>query len=150
VLKCKPFKVWWYEKRAAWCTVINSIMLYKFLKKPLEDFKQYVEHCRSCASAFLRAFFDCDGSSSKGEVKTSNTDLSLLDYVASLLERFFEIKARGPRPTGLPPGSKTVIKGHLYNVNKQSYYLRLARKDNLKFAQVVGYTIRRKHAGIAI
>jgi intein-encoded DNA endonuclease-like protein len=53
ILGCKSFNVWWYEKRKAWNTTVNSIMLYHFLGNSLDRFKQYIEHCDSCVSAFL-------------------------------------------------------------------------------------------------
>ena len=112
VLRCRPFKVWWYAKRRAWCTVVNSILLYDFQKRPLDDLKQYIEHCRKCASAFLRGFFDAEGSSSGGNVTCSNTNLQLLNSVQFLLKSLFDVATTGPYKEGPPPGTKRAIKRH--------------------------------------
>ncbi|MEM0481617.1 MAG: LAGLIDADG family homing endonuclease [Nitrososphaerota archaeon] len=67
---------------------LESKVLYELLKRPLrlEKVKKFVEHCNRCKSAFLRGFFDSEGSVDEdGEVTVYNTDLALLRYVKQLL-----------------------------------------------------------------
>jgi len=77
---------------------VESKTLYELLKKPvdLERLRKYIEHCDKCIAAFLRGFFDAEGSiSENGSIHLVNSDYRLLKYVQSLLERF-EIVTTGP------------------------------------------------------
>lgn len=144
ILGCNRPRVWWYEKRQAWYTETNSIMLYKFLKRPFGELRPYLDHCNNCASGFLRGFFDAEGSASGGRASCSNTNLELLRYAQRLPESRFGIGTTGPYIDGPPAGTKRIIKGKLYNVNKQNYQIIIGTRDNLKFARKVGFTISRK------
>lgn len=148
ILRSRTPRVWWYEKRKAWYTEVNSIMLYKFLKMPLEDIRQHVEHCRKCVAAFLRGFFDSEGSSSGEMISATNTNLALLRYVIFLLRFQFGIKTNSPREKGPPPGTSIVIKGGHYHVTKQCYIISVRREYHRMFARLIGFTIRRKQRGI--
>jgi intein-encoded DNA endonuclease-like protein len=148
VLHCRIPKVWWYRKRQMWETDVSSIMLYKFLKAPLDVIRPYVEQCKKCTAAFLRAFFDSEGSSSSGAVTGTNTNINLLRYVIFLLDTYFDIKTNDPKGLGPPPGTLKVTKGKTYHVNKQAYTLSMKRKEGRKFAMLVGFTIHRKQEGI--
>lgn len=119
ILNHRPYGVRWNPKRKMWHVEINSIMLYKFLQKAFAEMKPFLEHCNRCASAFLRGFFDGEGSSSEGTISCYNTNLNLLRFVQSILESRFGLEAEGPHKSGRPPGSKVLIKGVLHNVNKQ-------------------------------
>jgi intein-encoded DNA endonuclease-like protein len=148
VLKRKPFRLWWNPRRSMWHVEINSIMLFKFLLLPFEKIKPFTEHCDDCASAFLRAFFDGEGSATGGIVKCSNTNLRILHHVRILLSTRFDIESGRPSKSGPPPGTKIMIKGTLCNVNKQCYSLRLRKGSNRKFLEKVGFTIFRKQARV--
>jgi len=144
VLKCKPFKVWWYEKRRMWCTEINSIMLYKFLKEGLDRFKEFVGHCSACAAAFIRGFFDSEASVGKSGLTISNGRLDVLSYIRSLLESYFGIQTSEPHPSGPPPGTRVLIKGRLATVNLQNYVVHVRSRSVPKFADSIGFSISRK------
>jgi intein-encoded DNA endonuclease-like protein len=148
VLKHQPYKLWWNPRRKMWHVEINSIMLYNFLRHPFEEMKPFLNHCKTCSAAFLRGFFDSEGSSSGGDVTCSNTNLDLLKYVKRLLGTAFSIRTTNPHKYGPAPGSKVIIKGKLWNVNKQSYVLRVRSGDKARFATAVGFTISRKQRGI--
>ncbi len=150
ILECNIPRVWWYTKRRAWYTEVNSIMLFKFLKRPFDELRRYIDHSNECASAFLKGFFDAEGSSSGGVVTCSNTNLQLLVYVQWLLESHFGVVTNGPYEVGQRPGTKKVIKGKICNVNKQAYNLSFRRKDSTEFARLVGFTIPRKQQGICL
>jgi len=143
VLKCRPFKVWWYHKRGMWCVEVSSIMLYKFLKEGVSRFKKIVNHCDNCAAAFIRGFFDSEGCASTS-LTVSNGRLDVLSLVRRMLRIRFGIKTGNPSPNGPPPGTKKLIKGRLVTVNMQNYVVRV-RSDSVRgFAKSVGFSIPRK------
>jgi intein-encoded DNA endonuclease-like protein len=144
VLRCRPFKVWWYEKRRMWCTEVSSIMLFKFMKGGLERFKELVGHCSACAASFLRGFFDSEGSVSVSGLTVSNGHLDVLVHVQYLLKRFFGIETTGPHPRGPPPGTRLTIRGRMVTVNLQSYVVRVRNMWLSKYAKSVGFSIPRK------
>jgi intein-encoded DNA endonuclease-like protein len=148
VLSAKLFKVWLDKKRGLWTTEVNSMLLFRLLKRPLNKLRTYIEHCSQCASAFLRGFFDAEGGSSSGSVNCSNTNSLVLTYVKHLLHSKFSLKVRGPYKQGRPPGTRVGINGKWYKVNKQCYSLSLGRQDSKTFAVVVGFTIPRKQRGL--
>jgi intein-encoded DNA endonuclease-like protein len=97
VLKRKPFRLWWNPKRSMWHAEINSIMLFKFLSQSFEHFRPMLEHCKRFSAAFLRGFFDSEGSSSGGDVTCTNTNLDPLMYVKRLFGKsIFDSNIRAP------------------------------------------------------
>ena len=74
-----------YQKR--YVVEVASKTLYQLLKKPvdLDRLRQYVEHSEECMAAFLRGFFDSEGSvNERGYISISNTDIGLLMYIKDL------------------------------------------------------------------
>lgn len=149
VLDAKAFKVWFDAKRRLWQTDVNSLLLYRLLIKPLEELKLFIEHCDGCMAAFLRGFFDAEGSSSGGVVDCSNTNTEVLSYVKRLLESKFSLRVRGPFKQGRTPGTRVRIKGKWYRVNKQCYGLSLGKLASREFATLIGFTIPRKQRGLS-
>jgi intein-encoded DNA endonuclease-like protein len=96
--KKEPYKPYWNEKLKQWIVIGYSVQLYKFLDKPLEELKIYIEHCKDCVSAFLKALFDGEGSMPKHKraLRLYNTNKELLIYTQYLLKRYFNIDATGP------------------------------------------------------
>ncbi len=148
VLKCRPFKVWWYAKRNMWCTEVSSILLYKFLKEGLPGFKECVSHCPKCAAAFLRGFFDSEAGVSESELTVSNGNLDVLRYAQRLLRMYFGIDTTGPYPQGPPPGTRRLIKGRLCTVNLQNHIVRIRNDSVNRFARNVGFSILRKSSSL--
>ena len=85
VLKRDPPKPKWSIRR--FIVELQCKVLYELLKKPLdiERLRCFVEYSAECKSAFLRGFFDSEGSIDKtGKILVYNTDLKLLRYVKLL------------------------------------------------------------------
>ncbi len=91
----KPYKPFFNEKLKRWIVVGSSILLFKFLEKPFEELKQYIEYNKDCAASFLRALFDGEGSIYKRRIELYNTDKELLVYAKYLLEKYFNINTTG-------------------------------------------------------
>ena len=58
--RSKP-SVRWHQKTSSWHTEVSSVLLQTFLRREPHELKDVVEHCRNCAGAFLRGFFDSEG-----------------------------------------------------------------------------------------
>ncbi|TLY13428.1 MAG: hypothetical protein E6K86_10025, partial [Thaumarchaeota archaeon] len=124
--------------------------LYEFLKGDMNHFRPFIEHCKSCTGAFLRGFFDGEGSSSRGHVTAYNGDLQLLKYVRLLLRKTFAIRSTGPHITGPPPGGTIMIKGKFYRVNRPHAHIYICGQDTTKFAETIGFSILRKQRNLAV
>jgi DNA endonuclease len=148
-LSAKPFKVFFDKKRGLWQTDVNSMLLYRLLAKPLKRLRPYVEHCIKCTAAFLRAFFDAEGSSAGGYVSCSNTNKNVMSYIKRLLESTFSLSVSRLVKSGKAPGNQVQIKGKWYMVNKQCYKLSIGRRDSMRFIRLIGFTIQRKQDGIS-
>jgi intein-encoded DNA endonuclease-like protein len=124
---------------------VESKTLYELLKKPvdLERLRKYIEHCDKCIAAFLRGFFDAEGSiSENGPIHLVNSDYRLLKYMQSLLERF-EIVTAGPHLQH-QQGSIMHIKGKQYVRRRDVYYIHVKRSCNMGFYKHIGFTIKKK------
>jgi intein-encoded DNA endonuclease-like protein len=124
---------------------VESKTLYELLKKPvdLEKLRKYIEHCDKCSAAFLRGFFDAEGSITEaGSIYAGNSDYRLLEYVQSLLGRF-GIVATGPNLL-FQRGSIICIRGKQYIRRHDVYYIYVKRSCNMRFYKYIGFTIRRK------
>lgn len=90
--------------------------------------------------AFVRGFIDGEASSSSSSISVSNTDLGLLKYLKTLLNRVGvrtgKIKKR------IEKGQEVIIKGKRYKANKPVYDLYVNKRDYLK---KIGFTIKRKN-----
>jgi intein-encoded DNA endonuclease-like protein len=136
-------RVKWREKTHSWHTEVSSMLLQSFLKRPLEEMKQVIEHCNDCASAFLRGFFDSEGWVYRFELGVVNTNRALLEYVSSLLERKFNLRTYGPRLKS-KGGRIVMIKGKLYQANKDCFTLMVDRSSLEAYQYSIGFTIARK------
>jgi len=122
---------------------VSSYALYRFLRRPLRDLMPWIESDLKCVSAFLRGFFDSEGSVGKdGPVTASNTNLDLLRYVQGLLERL-GIATTGPR-LGKRKGTLLVRRGRTYVRNADCYSIYVRKAGLETFQRYVGFTIRRK------
>ena len=81
----RPYKVRWSEKRNRWIVQGSSVLLHKFLNRNWWDLRTSIEHCGRCESAFLRAFYDGEGSISGKILTVYNTNKEMLLYVQDLL-----------------------------------------------------------------
>jgi intein-encoded DNA endonuclease-like protein len=148
ILGRSPPRVKWREKTHSWHTEVSSMLLQSFLKRPLEELKEIIEHCKGCVSAFLRGFFDSEGWVYEFQVGVANTNKAVLLYVLFLLETKFGVRILGPRVTS-KGGRMVIIKGKLYRANKDCYALYVDRRFLASYQSYIGFTIIRKQQRLA-
>jgi len=145
VLKRKPPKLGWLK--GLFVVELKCKVLYELLKKPLdiERIKRFIEHSIECRSAFLRGFFDSEGTIDKtGKIRVCNTDITLLGYVKQLMESL-GIKTTGPHLL-VKRGTAFIDprNGKKYRTRKDVYVLYIRAESRLVFYQRIGFTIKRK------
>jgi intein-encoded DNA endonuclease-like protein len=140
----KPYKTFWNENRKQWITEGYSIRLFKFLDKPLEELKLYIEHCKECVSAFLRALFDGEGMIYRRILRLYNTNEELLIYIQYLLKEYFNIDSTGPHLDKKSGTLKHFPNSKVAKTTKNYYYIYISAKSLLKFYKYIGFTIGRK------
>ncbi len=124
-----------------------SKTLYELLRKPLDidRLRYYIEYSVETMTSFLRAFFDSEGTVDKnGNILVYNTDLVILNYVKQLLLKL-NIEATGPHlliKRGTPFYDKKI--GKTYYTRKDVYYLYIRASSRRRFAELIGFTIKRK------
>lgn len=110
-----------------------------------EKIKPFVEHCDECKAAFLRGFFDSEGTITEdGVLNAFNSNLELIKYVARLLAEL-GIETTGPylsKRKGLP--MKCPKTGKVYEKKKDIYILHVKKKSIPTSYQKIGFTIKRK------
>ncbi len=122
----------------------SSFLLYRFLQKQFEELRPFIEHCVQCSAAFLRGFFDSEGSVGKdGSLTAWNSRKSLLKYVQGLLVRSLGIETTGPH-LGTRKGSRLTWRGRTYIRNSDCFGIRVRNKFRGLFLQKIGLTIERK------
>jgi intein-encoded DNA endonuclease-like protein len=142
ILGRNPPRVNWHEKTHAWRTELSSLLLQNFLGQDLRALTSTIEHCADCKGAFLRGFFDSEGSISGRSLLVYNGDLDKLEFVCLLLSSL-GISTTGPHLRG-KSGGMVSIKGKLYHVNKNQYYVYVRAKSLRAFRDSVGFMISRK------
>jgi len=134
-----------YPRTDSYYFIISSRTLYELLKKPIDikKLRKYIEHCRKCIAACLRAFFDSEGSvRDDGVITIGNTNYQLLKYVQHLLRKF-GIMAKGPDLVHRQ-GTIIHIEGRRHRRRRNVYCLYIKPRDVIKFYRWIGFTIRRK------
>jgi intein-encoded DNA endonuclease-like protein len=139
----KPYKLYRDKSKKQWIVMGCSIQLYKFLNRPLEELKIYIEHCKDCVSAFLRALFDGDGHIYKRRLMFYNTNKELLIYVQYLLKKYFDVEATGPH-LATRKGSIRHFPNGVYKATEDYYYIYIRANSLLNFYKHIGFTIKRK------
>ena len=144
VLRSRRHTLWHDSKRKEIHVEARSVLLYNFLRQSLDSLRPWIQHCNNCVAAFLRGFFDSEGSVGQdGELTTANNDLVLLDYVRKLLMDCFGIESTGPH-LGKKAGTKIERRGRSYYRNSDSFRIYIRRGSLKKFATSIGLTIMRK------
>lgn len=124
----------------------SSFLLFRFLQKPFEELKPFIEHCADCSAAFLRGFFDSEGCVDKsGSTTASNCDVGLLKYVQYLLAMVFDIGTTGPHLQSRK-GSLIIRRGRTFSRNSDCFVIRVRNRFRLQFLEKVGITIARKNS----
>ncbi|MEM2928905.1 MAG: LAGLIDADG family homing endonuclease [Nitrososphaerota archaeon] len=142
----EPYKPFWNEEQKQWRIIGCGVLLYRFLDRPLEELKPYIEYSKDTASAFLRALFDGEGSMHKyrRELYLYNTDIKLLNYTKHLLKQHFNINTTGPN-LAVKSGKVTHFpNGKIIKTTKNCYYLYVHANSLLNFYKYIGFTIKRK------
>lgn len=146
----RPYEPRWGRTERRWIVRAGSILLYKELDKPWQELKPYIEHCEECVAAFLKAFFDGEGSISGRSLNVYNTNYGLLLYVQDLLCQYFSIESTGPHESEGPGHRFYDSKnGKYYETKKQCYRVHITTKDLPEFQKHIGFTIRRKAQRLA-
>jgi len=145
ILKRDPPKVKWHEKTHAWHVQSSSLLLQQFLLRPISEMRSSIFHSKACMSAFVRGFFDSEGTAS-GKLSASNGDLDKLTLVREVLDEL-GVETTGPHLTK-EKGGLVIIKGHEYRVNKNQYYIYVRASSRLAFRNLIGFSIARKMKGL--
>jgi intein-encoded DNA endonuclease-like protein len=142
ILGRDPPKVKWHEKTHAWHTQLSSLLLQGFLRHSILELEPTTRHCEDCKGAFLRGFFDSEGSVSESGLTVSNGDFEKLALVSKVLLSL-GIESTGPHLIR-EGGGLVVIKGKFYRRNKNAYYRCIRKKSWSLFEQAIGFEINRK------
>ena len=138
-------------KNGRWVVEVKCKSLYELFDKPIDiekirKIRPFVEHCERCIAAFLRGFFDSEGSVIDGEIRVYNTNYKLLEYVIYLLNRI-GIATTSDKPR-LHARAGTLIRnpktGKIYKTRRDCYYVAIRVKSLQMFYMKVGFTIERK------
>jgi intein-encoded DNA endonuclease-like protein len=144
VLGCPPHKLWKGKHERETLVEFGSYFLHKSLSQDFQELKPFVEFDKSCVAAFLRGFFDSEGSVSReGYLTASNTDLDLLDFVQYLLGKYFGVQATGPHQ-GKRKGTILTRRGRSYVRNAGCFSLYVRTANLMTFYREIGLTIERK------
>jgi len=132
----------WLPKQGLWCVEVCSILLYRMLRYPFSRLKLIISHCRKCAAAFLRGFFDSEASISGRSLDVANSNFRVLSYVRVLLE---DLRVHATKPRLAQKGGRfVIIKGRTYLANKNIYRLHVRAGSLGDYARLVGFAVRRK------
>jgi intein-encoded DNA endonuclease-like protein len=145
VLGCRPPKIYFNARTGKYVFIIGSKTLYELLKKPIniKKLRRYIEHCPKCMAAFLRGFFDSEGSvRDDGVIAAVSTNYHDLKYVQKLLRKF-GIATKGPDLINRQ-GSIMYIEGRQQQRRRNVYRIYIRPRDAIKFYRWIGFTIRRK------
>jgi len=150
--KKESYKPYWDKSLKTWVVKECSIQLYKFLDKPLEELKPYIEHCKDCVASFLRALFDAEGciyvKIKEGKrqriLMLYNTNKELLTYVQYLLKKYFDIDTTGPHLAKRKGSIMYFPNGKIAKTNEDCYYIYIRANSLLNFYEYIGFTLKRK------
>ena len=144
VLQSERHALWADSKRREIHVEARSVLLYNFLRHTLDDLRVWIEHCDNCVAAFLRGFFDSEGTVGENrQLKVSNDDTVRLRYVMELLHKYLGVETTGPH-LGTKRGSRIERRGRTYFRNSDNYNVYVRVGSLQRFARIVGFTIKRK------
>ena len=146
ILDCPSHKLWRGRSAKEIHVEYGSFRLYRFLQGSLSDFAPFIEKDNLCVAAFLRGFFDSEGSVSQdGAITASNSNLEVLLYIQKLLISRFGIETTGPRLT-TKRGTTLPKSGRLFLRKVDCYSIYIRKRSNFTFNSKIGLTIERKRA----
>jgi len=144
---------YWNEKDKVWHVAYDSKAFFEWYEKTkkqgLEGFKKFVEYNRETVRYYLRGLFDGEGNNNGNkQIRLTNTNKELLEYVQYLLKKYFNIKATGPY-LRIKAGTTVTINGVEYKSNYDYYAIVISRKLHVQdFLKKIGFTIVRKQLGL--
>lgn len=139
-----PYKVRWSAKRGRWIVQGSSILLHRFLNCNWFSLRKWIEHCWKCESAFLRAFYDGEGSICGKSLTIYNTNRQMLSYIQDLL-RHADIETTQLHLNTKVGTQLTDSKnGRIYIRRRNCYALYVRARSLPKFTLSIGFTIGRK------
>lgn len=143
-LECPPHRLWKGDAAGEIHVEYGSYLLHHFLQNSLKDLAPFIESDRRCVAAFLKGFFDSEGSVAEdGSTTASNSDTELLAYVQYVLKKYFRIETTGPR-LGTRKGTILTRRGKSYKRNADCFYIYLRRASLGRFYHEIRLTIARK------
>lgn len=120
------------NRKSQWVSYIDSIEAAQFLKK--FNIKNILSSSEKIRCAFLRGFFDSEGSIDKDNtILAYNTDTELIYFIQELLNSI-EINSR----------IKTYKIRNLNGKEIDYYHIKINKDDRLKFYNQIGFSIERK------
>jgi intein-encoded DNA endonuclease-like protein len=140
----EPYKVRWSKKRGRWIVQGSSILLHKFLNCSWFNLRKWIEHCAKCESAFLRAFYDGEGSICGKSLTIYNTNREMLLYIQDLLWHT-DIETTQLH-LNTKAGTRLIDSknGRTYIRRKNCYALYVRARSLPRFTESIGFTIERK------
>ncbi len=144
--RAKPYSVRWREKRRRWVVQGASVLFHQFLGSSWSNVKKWLEHCERCGFAFLRAFYDGEGSISGRTLTVSNTNRELLQYIRERLRRAGIVTTSLRLCTKAGTLLKDPTTGRIYVRKKDCFQFSVRAQSLSKFSQLIGFTIARKQA----
>jgi intein-encoded DNA endonuclease-like protein len=144
VLGCAPHRLWKGDTAREIHVEFGSYLLHKFLQRPLKDMAPFIEHDKRCVAAFIRGFFDSEGSVAVGgSVTASTSSLELLNYVRLLLSKYFGIETTGPHLC-TRKGSIMTRRRKSFRRRVDCFSIYVRRRSLERFYEDIGFTIERK------
>lgn len=144
VLGCAPHRLWKGDTAREIHVEFGSYLLHKFLQRPLKDLALFIEHDKQCVAAFVRGFFDSEGSVAVGgSVTASNSSIELLNYVCFLLSKYIGIETTGPHLT-TRKGSLMMRRGKSFRRKVDCFSIYVRRRSLGTFYKHIGFIIERK------
>jgi len=153
LLNRKYIEPWWDEKERAWRVEYKSKAFYEWYKKiekqGLQGFKEYIEYSKETVRYYLRGLFDSEGNNNGNkQIRLTNTNKELLEYVQYLLGKYFDIVATGPYLVE-KAGSIMMINGRRVTTKHDCYEISTNRKENIqRFLREIGFSVARKQLGL--
>ncbi|MEN3048071.1 MAG: LAGLIDADG family homing endonuclease [Candidatus Caldarchaeales archaeon] len=120
--------------------VRDIILTQLLIDRDIERIRKFVEHDEQTKVAFLRGFFDSEGSVGKSGVILYNTNVDVLRWAQELLEDL-GIMSTGPY-LHIPAGTSMEIGGGVSS--KDCYRIRIRNACLPLFLEKVGFSIERK------
>jgi len=143
----------WDEKEKVWWVEYYSKAFYEWYEKTgkqgLEGFKEYIEHDTETVKYYLRGLYDSDGSNTGNkQIRLTNSNKELLEYVQYLLKEYFGIIATGPY-LQKKAGDKITINEVKTHYNDALYHISINKRVHVqKFLSEIGFSIVRRQLGL--